>query len=241
MVDLGKDSVNYVDRVVIKNRADCCGGRLKRFFVEVLDSNQTVVFSEYHYGTVGNGQVRTFTPPAGTLGRYARLRYEDTLKDCLHIAEFEVWGYPVETPANPPAISELAVQKPSTQSSTYRSHLGAEKGNDGDFDSLFHTNCGAHPWWQVDLGAESFVQDVWITNRKGCCGGRLRNAFVEILDSNENVVESREIVGSVGNGKVVQKVFNEDTSFGRYVKISMARNDCLHLNEVQVNGFTPAP
>ena len=64
------------------------------FYVEVLDSDKNVVFSEYHSGTVfplGNSAVRTFTPtdPAGTFGRYARLRYADTLTDCLHIAELE--------------------------------------------------------------------------------------------------------------------------------------------------------
>ena len=110
------------------------------------------------------------------------------------------------------------------------------QGVDGNFNNAFHTNCGAWPWWKVDLGVESFVQDVWITNRVSCCGGRLRNAFVELLDDGDNVVQSHEIVGSVGDGKLVQVVFNEDISFGRYIKVRMDRNDCLHLTEVQVNG-----
>ena len=89
----------------------------------------------------------------------------------------------------------------------------------------------------MDLGVDSFVQDVWITNRVNCCGGRLRDASVDLLDSDRNLVESRLIKGSVGNGKKPQKVFNEETSVGRYIRISMSRNDCLHLSEVEVFGY----
>lgn len=90
----------------------------------------------------------------------------------------------------------------------------------------------------VDLGVESWVQDVVITNRKDCCGGRLKNAAVELLDSDKNVVETRHITGAVGNGQVVQKMFNENTSNGRYVKVSMPNGaSCLHMAEVAVNGF----
>jgi len=238
-VDLGKDTVNYIHELIIKNRADCCGGRLKQFYVEVLDSEKNVVFSEYHTGHVGNGSVRTFTPPAGTTGRFSRIRYEDTRKDCLHIGEFEIWGYPIELPANPPEIIEMALDRPATASSVLQNNAlyAASKSNDGDIATIHHSECGHHPWWKVDLGVDSFVQDVVITNRVNCCGGRLQWAKVEILDSAENVVESRNIVGAVGNGKVVQKVFNEDTSFGRYVKVSLARNECLHMAEVAVNGY----
>ena len=41
----------------------------------------------------------------------------------------------------------------------------------------------------------------------------------------------------MGNGKKPQKVFNEDTSIGRYIRISMSRNECLHLSEVEVFGY----
>ena len=239
MVDLGKDTLNHIDTVIIKNRCDCCGGRLKLFHVEVLDADKNIVWSQYHGGTVGNCVVKTFQVNGGegAVGRWVRLRYDDSYTEILHIAELEAWGYRVSVPASPVEITELALNRPATQSTTYNSNVPASKGNDGNFDNNFHTKCGSWPWWEVDLGVESFVQDVWITNRKNCCGGRLRDATVAILDSDRNVVETRLIKGSVGNGKLVQKVFNEDTSFGRYIKISMNRNDCLHLAEVQVNGY----
>jgi hypothetical protein len=210
---------------------------LQRFFTEVLDANKNVVFSQYHGGAVGNGVVLTFTPPPGTVGRFARVRFEDSYNNYLHISELEVLGYPIELPAAAPEIIELARDMPATASSVLGNNP-ASKSNDGNFNNIHHSQCGdvGGPWWMVDLKVESFIQYVSITNRKDCCGGRLKNALVEILDEDQNPVESRTIVGAVGNGAVVHKVFNEDTSFGRFIKVSMP-SDCLHMAEVQVFGY----
>lgn len=238
LVDLGKDTVNYIDEIVIKNRGDCCGGRLKSYFVEVLDAEKNVVWtSVFQSGWVGTGQVRTFTPDGGAVGRFARLRYEDSYKSCMHVAELEVWGYPLELPAAQPEIHEMALNRPTSATPSFNENTGPEKANDGISDTIYHSKCNDIPWWIVDLGVESFVQDVTITNRRACCGGRLRAATVAILDDDMNVVDARFIMGAVGNGQVVQKVFNEDTSFGRYVKLSFNRQDCLHMDEVAVNGY----
>jgi len=121
-------------------------------------------------------------------------------------------------------------------SSSYNSNTIPSKALDDNDDSIYHSKCGEIPWWEVDLGVMSFVRDVFITNRKNCCGGRLKRATVELLDEDHNLVYSRYIEGSVGNGKVVQKVFNEEDSLGRYVRISLTGQDCLQLAEVEVFG-----
>ena len=140
--------LSHIDTVVIKNRADCCGGRLKLFHVEALDPQKTVLWSAYHAGSVGNGVVKTFSvnDGAGIEGvRWVRLRFDDSHQDYLHIAELEAWGYQTSLPPNPPEIYELALNRPATQSSTYGSGV-ASKGNDGNFVNDFHTKCGAWPW-----------------------------------------------------------------------------------------------
>jgi hypothetical protein len=134
-------------------------------------------------------------------------------------------------------VIEMAQGMEATASSSYNGNTVASKSVDGDINTIHHSNCNDVPWWKVDLGVMSFVQHVEITNRVNCCGGRLRAATVELLDEDENLVESRYIEGSVGNGKVVQKVFNEETSLGRYVQVSFDRVDCLHMAEVKVYGF----
>lgn len=111
MVDLGLGTLNYIEKIVVKNRKDCCGGRLKRFHVELLDAEKTVVYTKYHEGSVGNGAVREFVVDDGTVARFARVRHDDSYKDCLHIAELEVWGYPTEVPASPePIIGKFLVE-----------------------------------------------------------------------------------------------------------------------------------
>ena len=121
-------------------------------------------------------------------------------------------------------------------SSSYNSNTIPSKALDGNDGSIYHSKCGEIPYWEVDLGVMSFVRDVVITNRKDCCGGRLKRATVELLDEGHNLVESRYIEGSVGNGKKVQKVFNEDDSLGRYVRVSLTGQDRLQLAEVEVFG-----
>jgi len=100
MVDLGLGTENYIEKIVVKNRKDCCGGRLKLFHVELLDADKNVVHSQYHPGTVGNGGIREFIVNDGTVARFARIKHDDSHKDCFHIAELEVWGYPVVAPAS---------------------------------------------------------------------------------------------------------------------------------------------
>ncbi len=131
----------------------------------------------------------------------------------------------------------MATGMEATASSVYNSNTLASKSVDGNIDTIHHSKCNENPWWRVDLGVMSFVQDVKITNRRNCCGGRLRQATVKLLDEDLNLVDSRYIEGGVGNGAIVQKVFNEADSEARYVEVSFNRNDCLHMAEVQVYGY----
>ena len=69
-----------------------------------------------------------------------------------------------------PAISNLALQKPTQQQST--SHEGssarAVDGNkDGDYAALScsHTDYGSGNWWMVDLESTNVIYEVRIHNR----------------------------------------------------------------------------
>jgi len=111
IVDLGLDTLNYIEKIVVKNRNDCCGFRLNRFHVELLDAEKNVVHTQYHEGGVVNGGVQEFFVDDGTVARFARVRHDDSYKNCLHIAEMEVWGYPTELPASPePIIGKFLVE-----------------------------------------------------------------------------------------------------------------------------------
>ena len=70
--------------------------------------------------------------------------------------------------------SNLALRKPASQSSEYPGYH-AYYSNDGnknnnDINSCSHTLGSSVPqWWAVDLGNQSFVYGVNLTNRGDCC------------------------------------------------------------------------
>merc|ERR1712226_1531790 len=60
--------------------------------------------------------------------------------------------------------------------------------NDGNtvgiwnWNSVTHTHWNRDPWWQVYLGGDATVNDVYVWNRIDCCRNRLANFKVELLD-----------------------------------------------------------
>ena len=76
-----------------------------------------------------------------------------------------------------PAISNLALHKPTQQQSTAfkGSSARAVDGNkDGDYTALScsHTNFGSGNWWMVDLESTNVIYEVRIHNRLS--NGKLR-------------------------------------------------------------------
>jgi hypothetical protein len=59
--------------------------------------------------------------------------------------------------------------------------------NDG---SVTHTAAEKDPWWQVDLGGAKEIGRIKVLNRGDCCGDRLADAVVEVLDDAQKVVWS---------------------------------------------------
>ena len=58
--------------------------------------------------------------------------------------------------------------KPAFMSSTHAWNVGilANRGNDGNETTYFHTKKGSQAWWAVDLVNETKVSRVRIINRK---------------------------------------------------------------------------
>ena len=70
----------------------------------------------------------------------------------------------------------LALGRPTWQSSNFMSY-NSSLAVDGNADSNFHRGSCMHtstddnnPWWVVDLGKRTNVQEVYLTNRGDCCG-----------------------------------------------------------------------
>ena len=102
-------------------------------------------------------------------------------------------------------IYNAALNRPAYQSSVYsdsRGNFSANLANDGDryntaatrddVPTCVHSRRDTNPWWAVDLGRQTAVYRVDLTNRGDCCGmkkymfvsvtGRLHEAIFGATD-----------------------------------------------------------
>ena len=221
-VDLG--GMFPVQHVDVWNRTDCCGDRLTNFNVVLLDANQSIVSSVNYPSQAGAPTTIQITGTA----RYLKVQLVGT--NYLSLAEVQVWGT---------AVSNLALNKPATQSSTLQGSGGAlaslavdgnASGNWLDY-SVTATNNDPQAWWQVDLGAPQVIQSVEVWNRTDCCGDRLSNFNVILLDSSQSVVTNVNVPGQGGTPTVLPI-----SGLARFVKIQLVGTNFLSLAEVRVWG-----
>lgn len=132
--------------------------------------------------------------------------------------------------------TNLALNKSASQSSEGWGGA-ASKAVDGNTDgnwvnnSVTHTYYDNQAWWQVDLGSLQSIQSIDVWNRTDCCGNRLTNFNVYLLDESLSVVASANVPGQAGSPTTIQL-----SGTARYVKVQLAGTDYLSLAEVQVWG-----
>ncbi|WP_106089258.1 galactose-binding domain-containing protein [Enhygromyxa salina] len=131
----------------------------------------------------------------------------------------------------------LAYGRPTTQSSTEfggSASRAVDGGTNGDWDkgSVTHTASENQAWWRVDLGSMRTVNDVTVRNRTDCCGQRLSNYKVELLDEQLDVVATRSHSGA----SPARRDFDMGGATGRYVRVRLDGSDYLSLAEVEVWG-----
>lgn len=142
------------------------------------------------------------------------------------------------------STTNVAVGKPTSQSSTAYNGASARAvdGNtNGTYNngSVTHTSNQSQPWWQVDLGTSTAIDELKLFNRTDCCTGRLANFHVLVSDSpfgnsslNDLLANNsiwRQNVSSL-NGSSIAVPVNQS---GRYVRVQLNGNGVLSLAEVQ--------
>lgn len=120
----------------------------------------------------------------GNAGRYVRISVPDDFT-YMSVAEVEVEVGGVN----------VALDGTATQSSEHATFVGpAARGVDGNADgewsaqSVTHTDQELGPWWEVDLGSTERVDTIRVHNRTDCCGDRLENHCVSLLDDARTTV-----------------------------------------------------
>ena len=151
----------------------------------------------------------------------------------------------LETGQSP--LVNIALGKPALQSSIDIFSLvqnpagdarGAVNGTVGGGYG-FHTGHQEGPWWQVDLEVPSVVREVVVFNR-GDDDSLLGRALPLEIAFSDNGIDFRrmhvqeEVFG--GRDGAPLRWSPQGTEITRYVRLSVSRFTCLHLDEVEVYG-----
>jgi len=246
-VDLGAPlPIQYV---TIWNRTDCCSDRLSDYWVFASNSpfapTDAPAALQIRDGVFARHQTSAPNPSAtvfiGASYRYVRIQLNGTGN--LSLAEVQVIS-PMA-----PGITNLALNKPVAQSSTYAAAV-ATRAVDGSTDgnyflgSVTHTLADANAWWQVDLGSNSAINSIVISNRTDCCGDRLNDYWVFVstapfaaTDTPATLQNRADMVfvshqTSAPNPSITLPA----SAIGRYVRIQLSGTNNLSLAEVQVLG-----
>jgi YD repeat-containing protein len=148
------------------------------------------------------------------------------------------------TPAS--TVTNLALNKPATQSSTFSGITVASRATDGNVSGNWNDNSVAstdpenQAWWQVDLQSVEPIESIKVWNRTDCCSDRLANFYVFVSEQpfasndvtatqNQAGVSSYHTTGQAGTPTTV--TINRS---GRYVRVQLAGSNFLSLAEVQV-------
>ncbi|XP_074844034.1 uncharacterized protein LOC142009621 [Carettochelys insculpta] len=250
-VDLG--SRQSVSAVIVKNREDCCGERLKGAQIHVGDSQVNHGKENPICGTITDtspGSLSTICCH-GLEGRYITIVIPGRA-EYLTLCEVEVLS---QGCAPPPGAQNLALGRPATQSSTYddpdTGKAFAQRAVDGNRDgkwvqgSCSHTNLERDAWWSVDLGNSQSVSAVIVKNREDCCGERLKGAQIHVGDSQVNHGKENPICGTITDTSPgsLSTICCHGLE-GRYVTIVIpGREEYLTLCEIEVlsQGCAPLP
>jgi hypothetical protein len=133
-----------------------------------------------------------------------------------------------------PAGTNVALQRPATQSSTFNGRAASIAVDGVTLDTseanVSHTNSDAQAWWQVDLGSVQAIGRVNVWNRVDCCSDRLTNFDVKLSTDGSNWTSTINVPGQAGSPTSID--FGGQN--GRYVRVQLRGTGFLSLTEVQV-------
>ncbi len=186
-----------VDKVIIWGRTDaCCLTRLTSFRVSFLDAGGVEITGSDHFTDLTYPTTTTagyeVTPAAPVTGcstvKLERLGPEVNGSIFLSLAEVQIMGSgPVPPPSPYPNLARGCGVLASHSSQLGGYHAGlAANGNRGDFTHTINTDDNAT--WQIDLAQPTTIERINVYNRTSCCGSRLRDITVSVLDADASIV-----------------------------------------------------
>ncbi len=151
-------------------------------------------------------------------------------------------------------IQAMTVAQSTDLGATY----AALNGVDGNYGNFTHTaSADASAWWEVDFGEVMRLESMTMFNRTSCCGERLRDITVTVLDASGNTVFTSAMLnpnndlGFSGGGGQIDYDFDGNPVLGQTVRISRTADPTggtgtddahvLSLAEVDIIGASAVP
>ncbi len=189
-VDLGRDETFNV--ILIHNRDNCCPERLSDITVQVFDASDSELFNSGVVNpgnALGSPAILTVEIPAAVTGRKITVSRDGAstvgAQGILSIGELQIGAItdvdlPPGTDLTHAGIAAMTTEQSSNFNATFVAALAVD-GNEGNFTHTLNTD--HDPTWRVDFGEEMLIEHIELLNRANCCGERLRDITVTILDA----------------------------------------------------------
>ena len=262
-VDL--QSVSDISQIKIWNRTDCCESALSQYHIFISDSpfnssnvndilNQTGVTDFFQSGIADAPS----TININSSGRYVRIQLSG--QGFLGLAEVEILGCSGTSTGGGGSTggnggcnstSNIAPTGTATQSSIQFSGNASnaiDENTEGAFwnpaQSVSLTKWEQNPWWQIDLGTVSTIDEINIWNRTDCCLDKLKDYYILVSDSPFSSTNLNTTINQSGVTSFFQNTIAGNPSTipinttGRYIRIQLQDQGFLALAEVEIIGCT---
>jgi len=231
-VDFGAN--NTFSQVTLYNRSGF-EQRLSDVTVEVLNGGTAIYTSPVlnPNNSLGNPSLITvdlggdYTADAVKVSRDPNSDINND-KGVLTLMEVEIGGIvdamlPSGTNLTHSGIQSMTV----AQSTDLNANYPALNGVDGNYENFTHTeSADTSAWWEVDFGEMMRLESMTMFNRTSCCGERLRDITVTVLDAGGNPVFTSTMLnpgntlGFSGGGGQIDYDFAGNPVLGQTVRIS---------------------
>ncbi len=181
--------------ILVYNRSSCCGERLSDITVSVLDSFDAPIFTTgvlNPANALGAPALLSVNTGAAVTGSQIRVARDGAsligAQGILSIGEVRIGNLmdvflPLGTNLTQSNIASMTVAQSPTSASPPGGGFAGNAVNN-NFADFTHTNANetVDHTWRVDFGEMMLLESVSMFNRSNCCGERLRDITVSVLD-----------------------------------------------------------
>mmetsp|Transcript_26815 Transcript_26815/g.29669 ORF Transcript_26815/g.29669 Transcript_26815/m.29669 type:complete len:736 (-) Transcript_26815:139-2346(-) len=225
-IDLGAEV--RVRQVKIYGRLDCCRELLDGLKVQLISGITRETTGVHIIKLTENSGIEFDLNFEGSLTQFVKIisPHED-----MQLSQVKVFGH-----WKTDLLPNLALHKPTGQSTTIPGDYGSGNAVDGDINTFAHTT-NYNNTWHVDLGELHDIIHVTIINRQdNDTRDRLLGAKVQILTEDGVTVIEERVINELSSLGV--ELSYPHTLRGRYVKITLDGN-IFNVAEVEVYGYIP--